>query len=177
MQIQTELTREYYSHLSFDIFFQKLFVHSVHLDLAAVIVVINHVGTELWGDLNRTVRRLRVSETLGVFIITWEKRKSSFKNLHCLSKPQEREKKKKKNDIPRPRPLPRPRPFPLPRSPPRTPPSPRRLSPSPPKSWFSRLQPKKSRICKSDPQQLQVYEKHLRAHLVRTPNTAWITVI
>lgn len=47
MQIPTDPTREQYSHLSFDVFFQKLFIHSVHLDLAAVVVVINHVGTEL----------------------------------------------------------------------------------------------------------------------------------
>lgn len=35
------------SHLAFDVFFQKLFVHSVHLDFAAVIIVINHVGAKL----------------------------------------------------------------------------------------------------------------------------------
>lgn len=94
VQIQTDLIREQYPHLSFDIFFQKLFIHSVHLDLAAIVVVINHVGTKLWGGLNRTVRRLRVSETLRVFIITWKTRKSSFKNLHCIPRLQKKKKKK-----------------------------------------------------------------------------------
>lgn len=94
--MQTDLTRERYSHLSFDIFFQKLFIHSVHLDLAAVVVVINHVGTELWGDLNRTVRRLGVSETLRVFVITCKGRKSSFKKKSTLYPKTSKTKKEKK---------------------------------------------------------------------------------
>lgn len=36
-----------YSHLAFDVFFKKLFVHRVHLDLVSVIVVVNHVAAEL----------------------------------------------------------------------------------------------------------------------------------
>lgn len=57
-----------HSHLAFDVFFEKLFIHGVHLDLVAVVVVVNHVGAKLRGDLNRAVRRLRVSEALRVFI-------------------------------------------------------------------------------------------------------------
>lgn len=57
------------SHLAFDVFFQELLIHSVHLDLVAVIVVINHVGAELSGDLNTgAVGGLRVPVALRVII-------------------------------------------------------------------------------------------------------------
>lgn len=62
-----------YSHLAFDVFFKKLFIHCVHLDLVAIIVVVNHVGAKLWGALNRAVRRLRVPEALRVFVTAWKK--------------------------------------------------------------------------------------------------------
>lgn len=43
-------------HLPLDVFFEELFIHCIHLDLAAVVVVVNHVGTELCGHLTGAVR-------------------------------------------------------------------------------------------------------------------------
>lgn len=67
----TQLERGEDSHLAFDVFFVQLLVHSVHLNLAAVVVVVNHVGAELRGGLSRAVRRLSVPKALRVFISTF----------------------------------------------------------------------------------------------------------
>lgn len=60
-----------YIHLPLDVLLEQFFIHSVHLDLATVIVIVNHVGTKRWGRLSRAIGRLGVSEVLKP---TWRSR-------------------------------------------------------------------------------------------------------
>lgn len=73
-----------YLHLPFDVFLKELFIHCVHLDFAAVVIVVNHVGTKLWRDLNRAIWWLRVSEVQRVFIPTWRWNRTNRKKYSLL---------------------------------------------------------------------------------------------
>lgn len=58
-------------HLPFDVLLQELLVHRVHLDLAAVVVVVNHVvGAELCWDLGGAIRGRGIPEGQRVFVPT-----------------------------------------------------------------------------------------------------------